>query len=79
VSEEARLIAEGADVVVLDGLRPDPHPSHMSIEEATRTAKEMGAPLSFLTHMTYMVDHEATEAALPENIHLAYDGLRVSW
>ena len=40
---------------------------------------EMGAQMSFLTHMTYMVDHEATEEKLPENVHLAYDGLRVSW
>jgi hypothetical protein len=39
----------------------------------------MGSPLSFLTHMTFMVDHEATEAELPENVRLAYDGLRVSW
>jgi phosphoribosyl 1,2-cyclic phosphate phosphodiesterase len=79
VGEEARLIAEGSDVVILDGLRPDPHPSHMSIKEATQTAQEMGAPISFLIHMTFMVDHEVTEAALPDNVHLAYDGLRVSW
>jgi phosphoribosyl 1,2-cyclic phosphate phosphodiesterase len=79
VGEEARLIAEGSDVVILDGLRPNPHPSHMTIDEATQTAQEMGAPLSFLTHMTYMVDHDRTEAVLPDNVHLAYDGLRVSW
>ena len=79
VGEEARLIAEGSDVVVLDGLRPKPHPSHMTIKEATATAVEMGAPLSFLTHMTYMVNHDTTDEHLPENIHLAYDGLRVSW
>lgn len=79
VGEEARLIAEGSDVVVLDGLRPNEHPSHMSIEEATQTALEMAAPISFLTHMTYMVDHDTFEEKLPENIHLAYDGLRVSW
>jgi phosphoribosyl 1,2-cyclic phosphate phosphodiesterase len=79
VGEEARLIAEGSDVVILDGLRPNPHPSHMTIDEATQTAQEMGAPISFITHMTYMVDHEETEASLPEAVHLAYDGLRVSW
>ncbi|MGB0258178.1 MAG: MBL fold metallo-hydrolase [Coraliomargarita sp.] len=79
VGEEARLIAEDADIVVLDGLRPEPHPSHMTVAEATQVAQEMSAPMSFLTHMTYMVDHDATEAELPENIRLAYDGLRVSW
>ena len=79
VGEEARLIAEGSDVVILDGLRPNPHPSHMTIDQATQTAQEMGAPISFITHMTYMVDHEQTEASLPESVHLAYDGLRVSW
>lgn len=79
VGEEARFLAEDADVVVLDGLRPEPHPSHMSVGEAVQTAKEMDASLSFLTHMTYMVDHEAAEAELPDNIRLAYDGLRVSW
>ncbi|HAV12825.1 MAG TPA: MBL fold metallo-hydrolase [Opitutae bacterium] len=79
VGEEARLIAEEADVVVLDGLRPNPHPSHMTVDEAAQTAVEMGAQISFLTHMTYMVDHETTENALPDNVRLAYDGLRVSW
>ena len=79
VGEEARLIAEGSDVVVLDGLRPQPHPSHMSVEEAKLTAQEMDAPMSFLTHMTFMVDHETVDAELPDQVHLAYDGLRVSW
>jgi len=79
VGEEARLLAEGSDVVVLDGLRPHPHPSHMTVDEAARTALEMGASMSFLTHMTYMVDHDTVEAELPENVYLAYDGLRVSW
>jgi len=79
VGGEARLLAENADVVVLDGLRPNPHPSHMTVDEATRAAVEIGAQLSFLTHMTFMVDHEKTEQSLPENIRLAYDGLRVSW
>jgi len=79
VGEEARVISEGSDVVVLDGLRPNSHPSHMTIAEATQTALEMNAPMSFLTHMTYMVDHETVDAELPDQVHLAYDGLRVSW
>lgn len=79
VRPAARALAQGADLIVLDGLRPETHPSHMSIEEATQTAVEMGAPLSYLTHMTFMVDHAKTEATLPDNVYLAYDGLRLSW
>lgn len=79
VGEEARFIAEGSDVVILDALRENPHPSHMTINEASVTAQAMGAASSFLTHMTFKIDHDKTEAALPENVHLAYDGLRVSW
>ena len=77
VVEEAYVLAKGADVVVLDGLRPNLHPTHMSINEAIDAAIRIGAPSSFLTHMTYMVDHETTEAELPDSIRLAYDGLRI--
>lgn len=77
VPDEARLLAKDSDRVVLDGLRSNPHPSHMTIEEAVKVATSIGAERSFLTHMTYSVDQEATEADLPETIRLAYDGLRV--
>ena len=78
VPPKARELAKGADVIVLDGLRPQVHPSHMTVDEAVETAIALKAPRTFLTHMTYSVDQEATEAELPENIRLAYDGLRVS-
>ncbi len=79
VGGDARTLAAGADIVVLDGLRPQPHPAHMTIDEAVRTAGEMGALTTYLTHMTYAVDHAETEARLPESIRLAHDGLRLSW
>jgi Metal-dependent hydrolases of the beta-lactamase superfamily I len=77
LTREAVELARGADVVVLDGLRPDPHPSHMSIPEALEAAREVGAPLTFLTHLTHLNDHAATEAEMPAGVRLAYDGLRL--
>lgn len=78
VPQEAIELARGADVVVLDGLRPQPHPSHMSISEAVAVGLEIGAPQTWLTHLTHLSDHEATNAELPPGIRLAYDGLRLA-
>lgn len=77
VPPEARELAKGADVVVLDGLRPQPHPSHMTIAQATQAAVEIGARVSYLTHLTHLSDHATTEASLPDGVLVAYDGLRL--
>ncbi len=78
VPREAVALAKGADIVVLDGLRPLPHPSHQTIDEAVAVAQEIGAPASYLTHLTHLSDHEQTCRQLPAGISLAYDGLRLS-
>jgi phosphoribosyl 1,2-cyclic phosphate phosphodiesterase len=78
VPREAVALAHGADVVVLDGLRPLPHPSHMSIEEAVAVAREIGAPSTLITHLTHLSDHAELAAILPTGVSPAYDGLRIS-
>ncbi|NND71136.1 MAG: MBL fold metallo-hydrolase [Rhodothermales bacterium] len=65
------------DVLVLDALRDQPHPMHFTIDEAVQTATRIGAKKTYFIHMTHTVSHAATEKRLPENIHLAYDGLVV--
>jgi len=77
VPAEAAELARGADLVVLDGLRPQPHPTHMSIDEALAAAAELGGGQTLLTHMAHTVDHAAVEATLPAGVRLAYDGLRI--
>lgn len=78
VPREAVSLARGADIVVLDGLRPEPHPSHMSIPEAIVVAQEIAAPVTYLTHITHLSEHQKTESTLPDGIRLAYDGLRLA-
>jgi phosphoribosyl 1,2-cyclic phosphate phosphodiesterase len=75
---EAVEFARGADAIVLDGLKPQPHPSHMSIEEACVAAQEIGGKQTWLTHMTHHIDHGPAEAALPHGVKFAYDGLRLA-
>jgi phosphoribosyl 1,2-cyclic phosphate phosphodiesterase len=77
IPREAVEIARGADLVVLDGLRPELHPSHMNLEEAVAAAAEIGARSTLLTHMTHSLDHASTCLSLPHGMALAYDGLRI--
>lgn len=79
VPREAVELARGADAVVLDGLRPQPHPTHLSIEEAVVAAAEIGAKQTWLTHLTHLTDHMMLEATLPTAVRVAYDGLRLRW
>jgi len=78
VPREAVALAKGADVVVLDGLRPEEHPSHMNVREAVAAAAEIGATRTYLTHMTHLLEQVADGAKLPDTVAFAYDGLRFS-
>lgn len=77
VPAAAAELARGADLIVLDGLRPQEHPTHMSIDEALATAATLHGGQTLLTHMAHTVDHATVEATLPAGVRLAYDGLRV--
>jgi phosphoribosyl 1,2-cyclic phosphate phosphodiesterase len=77
VPHAAVELARGSDAVVLDGLRPLPHPSHMSIEEAIAVARDIGAAQTWLTHLTHLSEHGELAASLPAGIAPAYDGLRI--
>jgi phosphoribosyl 1,2-cyclic phosphate phosphodiesterase len=67
----------GLDVLILDALRPRGHATHFSLEEAIEVARLLAPKQTYFTHMSHELDHEATNAALPAGMALAYDGLRI--
>lgn len=78
IPDESLELLEGADVLVLDGLRPTPHPTHLSFEEAAGIAAQIGARQTWLVHMTHDVLHAEADAMLPEGVRLGYDGLQIT-
>jgi phosphoribosyl 1,2-cyclic phosphate phosphodiesterase len=77
IPEAERRHLRGLDVLVLNALWWRPHPTHLSIGEAVRTAQELGARRTYLTHLTHETGHAELAAQLPEGIMPAYDGLTV--
>lgn len=78
IPEDSFPRLEGIDTLVLDALRDNPHPTHFSFDEAVETARRIGARETYFVHMTHTVRHAEVEAQLPDDIHLAYDGLRLN-
>ncbi len=73
VPPAARQVLKGVRVLVLDGLRPEPHPTHLTFAQAAQVASELGVPETWLVHVTHNARH--ADVVLPPGVRLAYDGL----
>lgn len=76
-SESIFETLKGVHTLVISALRFAPSPAHLSIDDAIQFAKKSGAKQTWLTHIAHELDHEKTNAYLPANIRMAYDGLTI--
>ncbi|HEX4311095.1 MAG TPA: MBL fold metallo-hydrolase [Acidobacteriaceae bacterium] len=77
IPEASLPLLEGLDVMIVDALRPQPHPSHATIRESLQWVERVRPRQAWFTHMSHEVDHAETEKDFPANVRLAYDGLRI--
>ncbi|MES1262189.1 MAG: MBL fold metallo-hydrolase [Acidobacteriota bacterium] len=75
IPESSMEKLQGLDVLFLDALRHKPHPTHSTVAASLLTAEKLRPARTYFTHICHDLPHAATEAALPADIFLAYDGL----
>ena len=76
--EEAYEQLKGLDVLVMNALRPQPHPTHQSISEALVAAERIGAKETYFIHMSHHAGlHAEISKQLPSHVHFAYEGLEI--
>ena len=65
----------GLDVLILDAVRFDPHPTHFGLYQALDIIAMLKPVRSYLTHLSHHFDHDTVNAQLPGGVRLAHDGL----
>jgi phosphoribosyl 1,2-cyclic phosphate phosphodiesterase len=79
IPPESVPLLQDLDILILDALRRQPHPSHSHLERSLAYVEKLQPKRAFFTHISHDLDHAATEANLPSNVRLAYDGLQLTF
>lgn len=70
---------KGTKVLVVNALRKNEHISHFNLDEALAFIEKVNPEMAYLTHISHLFDtHEEIERELPENVRVAYDGLKIN-
>lgn len=68
-------LLEGIHTLVIDGLRPTPHPTHFSFDQALKAAEPLQPKQIWLIHLSHDLLHTEIEALLGDRARAAWDGL----
>lgn len=77
IPEESLDRLMNLDVLFLDALRHNPHPTHSTVEASLKTVDLLRPKRAFFTHISHDLLHASSEARLPPGVRLAYDGLEI--
>lgn len=69
----------GIDVLVINALRHKPHASHFNLTQALEAIEKIGPKQAFLVHLCDQMGCHDSVGPLPENVSVAFDGLKISF
>ena len=78
ISDKELEKVKGSKVLVINALQKKSHISHFNLQEAIEVALKVKAEKTYFTHIShYLGFHDQVSRELPQNIELAYDGLKI--
>jgi len=78
VSDKEKLKLQNLEVLVVSALRIEEHPTHFNLQEALDFVANVKPQKAYFTHISHMLGfHEIVSKTLPDNVFLAYDGLKI--
>ena len=71
----ARAMLQNLDTLIIDALRPRPHPTHLSFSQALAIIDDLKPRRAYFTHLSHDVSHQDIEHDLPANVRVAHDSM----
>jgi len=76
IEEKEKL--RNLDVLIVNALRIEEHPTHFNLKEALNFIEEIQPKRAYFTHISHKLGfHKEVSAKLPKNVFLSFDGLEV--
>ena len=77
ITREMVELFDGADILVVDCLRREPHPTHANLAMALELTEAARARRAVLTHLDKSMDYATLSAEVPAHVLVGYDGLEL--
>lgn len=78
ISEQEKEKLVNLEVLIVNALRIEEHPTHLNLEEALDFVDDIQPKRAYFTHISHKLGfHAAVEKVLPENVFLSYDGMTI--
>lgn len=79
IPQQSLDMLKDLDTLIINALQHRPHKTHFTLSEAIDAACHINAKHTFFTHLSHDIGfHEEIDKALPQSMHLAFDGLQLS-
>ncbi|MBK7956680.1 MAG: MBL fold metallo-hydrolase [Bacteroidetes bacterium] len=80
ITSESIEKIRGTKILVINALRYEKHATHFTVNEALECIDKIQPEQAYLLHFSHQIGtHEEVSRKLPQNVFMAYDGLRVEF